>query len=96
MWDYTYIKYMLIQKQGWIFPASTTAEQLPVVEFAVGNKLFTVEKEYLSFGESHCCSQSPLGTAFVPKPESEHATQVMPCPQLLYSTNAAGLLTPTD
>lgn len=35
--------------QGWVFPASIAVDQLPVVQFAVGSKLFKVEKEDLAF-----------------------------------------------
>jgi hypothetical protein len=39
-------------QQGWIFPSSTTADQLPVVTFAVGNTQFAVQKEDLSFADA--------------------------------------------
>ncbi|KAE9987808.1 hypothetical protein EG327_003632 [Venturia inaequalis] len=40
------------QQQGWTFPSNTTAANLPVVEFDVGGKLFTVQKEDLLFAET--------------------------------------------
>lgn len=39
-------------QQGYIFPASTTADQLPVVSFAVGSKQFPVQKEDLGFADA--------------------------------------------
>lgn len=36
-------------QQGWLFPSSTTVDQLPTVSFAVGGKQFTVQKEDLAF-----------------------------------------------
>ncbi|PSS27445.1 hypothetical protein M430DRAFT_130991 [Amorphotheca resinae ATCC 22711] len=39
-------------QQGWVFPSSTTADQLPVVTFAVGNTQFTVQKEDLAFADA--------------------------------------------
>ncbi|KAL6721408.1 hypothetical protein ACLMJK_000511 [Lecanora helva] len=39
-------------QQGYIFPASTTADQLPVVSFAVGGKQFVVQKEDLGFADA--------------------------------------------
>jgi len=39
-------------QQGYTFPSSTTADQLPVVTFAVGGKQFTVQKEDLSFADA--------------------------------------------
>ena len=39
-------------QQGYIFPSSTTADQLPVVSFAVGDKQFTVQKEDLGFADA--------------------------------------------
>lgn len=38
--------------QGYIFPTSTTAAQLPDVAFAVGDKLFHVAKEDLGFADA--------------------------------------------
>lgn len=38
--------------QGYIFPSSTTADQLPVVTFAVGDKQFAVQKEDLAFADA--------------------------------------------
>ncbi|KAJ5640623.1 hypothetical protein N7528_000248 [Penicillium herquei] len=38
--------------QGYIYPSSTTADNLPVVSFAVGDKQFTVQKEDLGFTEA--------------------------------------------
>lgn len=35
--------------QGYIFPSNTTADNLPVVSFAVGGKQFVVQKEDLGF-----------------------------------------------
>lgn len=40
------------QVQGWVFPADTRLDELPLVQFAVGSKLFAVEKECLSFVEA--------------------------------------------
>lgn len=40
------------QSQGYIFPASTTADQLPVVTVAVGDKQYTIQKEDLSFSDA--------------------------------------------
>lgn len=37
--------------QGYIFPDNLTADQLPVVTFAIGDKQFTVNKEDLGFGK---------------------------------------------
>jgi hypothetical protein len=39
-------------QQGYLFPSTTTADQLPVVTFAVGNTQFTVQKEDLSFADA--------------------------------------------
>ena len=39
-------------QQGYLFPSSTTADQLPVVTFAVGNTQFTVNKEDLGFADA--------------------------------------------
>ena len=39
-------------QQGYIFPASTTADQLPVVSFAVGGQQFPVQKEDLGFADA--------------------------------------------
>lgn len=39
-------------QQGYLYPASTTADQLPVVEVDVGGKLFTVQKEDLGFADA--------------------------------------------
>ena len=36
-------------QQGYIFPYSVTADQLPVVTFAVGGKQFAVQKEDVAF-----------------------------------------------
>ncbi|KAI9824639.1 MAG: hypothetical protein M1819_000840 [Sarea resinae] len=38
-------------QQGWVFPTSVTVDQLPVVQFAVGDKLFTLQKEDLAFAD---------------------------------------------
>jgi hypothetical protein len=40
------------QSQGYIFPASTTADQLPVVTVAVGDNQYTIQKEDLSFADA--------------------------------------------
>jgi hypothetical protein len=40
------------QNQGFIFPASVTADQLPVVTVAVGGKQYTIQKEDLSFADA--------------------------------------------
>jgi len=37
--------------QGYIFPDNLTADQLPVVTFAIGGKQFAVQKEDLGFGK---------------------------------------------
>lgn len=39
-------------QQGYVFPTSTTADQLPVVTFAVGDKQFAVQKEDLAFADA--------------------------------------------
>ena len=39
-------------QQGYIFPSSVTADQLPVVTFAVGGQQFTVQKEDLAFADA--------------------------------------------
>jgi len=39
-------------QQGYIFPSSTTADQLPVVTFAVGDTQFAVQKEDLGFADA--------------------------------------------
>lgn len=39
-------------QQGYVFPSDTTADQLPVVTFAVGSTQFTVNKEDLSFADA--------------------------------------------
>jgi Eukaryotic aspartyl protease len=38
--------------QGYIFPTSTTADKLPDVAFAVGDNLFSVQKEDLAFADA--------------------------------------------
>jgi len=38
-------------QQGYVFPTSTTPDQLPVVTFAVGDKQFAVPKEALAFAD---------------------------------------------
>jgi hypothetical protein len=38
--------------QGYVYPASTTADDLPVVTFAVGDKQFAVQKEDLGFADA--------------------------------------------
>ena len=40
------------ENQGYIFPSSVRDEELPSVKFAVGEKLFTVRKEYLRFADA--------------------------------------------
>lgn len=39
-------------QQGYLFPSNTTADQLPTVAFAVGDKLFNVQKEDLGFADA--------------------------------------------
>ena len=39
-------------QQGYVFPANTTAAQLPVVQFAIGNALVTVQKEDYGFADA--------------------------------------------
>ena len=39
-------------QQGYVFPASTTADQLPVISFAVGDQQFPVQKEDLGFADA--------------------------------------------
>ena len=39
-------------QQGYTFPSSTTADQLPVVTFAVGDTQFAVQKEDLGFADA--------------------------------------------
>jgi len=39
-------------QQGYIFPANTSADDLPVVTFAIGDKQFTVQKEDLGFADA--------------------------------------------
>jgi hypothetical protein len=41
-----------IRQQGYLFPSSTAADQLPVVTFAVGDTQFTVNKEDLGFADA--------------------------------------------
>jgi hypothetical protein len=38
-------------QQGWLFPTSVAQSKLPIVQFAVGSKLFTVHQEDLQFVE---------------------------------------------
>ena len=40
------------QHQGWVFPTSTTPDQLAVVKFAVGGQEFAVPKSALAFAET--------------------------------------------
>jgi hypothetical protein len=40
------------RNQGYIFPTKTTADQLPDVAFAVGDRLFSVQKEDLAFADA--------------------------------------------
>lgn len=37
------------QQQGWVFPKDTPTKSLPTVSFAVGDKLFEIQKEDLAF-----------------------------------------------
>jgi len=39
-------------QQGYVFPSSTTADQLPTVTFAVGDNQFAVQKEDLGFADA--------------------------------------------
>ena len=39
-------------QQGYVFPTTVTADQLPVVTFAVGDQQFTVQKEDLAFASA--------------------------------------------
>jgi hypothetical protein len=39
-------------QQGYVFPSSTTADQLPTVSFAIGDKQFVVQKEDLAFADA--------------------------------------------
>ena len=39
-------------QQGYTFPASVTAAQLPVVQVAVGGNMYTIQKEDLSFANA--------------------------------------------
>lgn len=40
------------QQQGYVFPSNTSADDLPVVTFAVGGKQFAVQKEDLGFADA--------------------------------------------
>ncbi|KAF1986230.1 aspartic proteinase precursor [Aulographum hederae CBS 113979] len=40
------------RNQGWVFPSNTTADKLPTVTFAVGEKQFAVQKEDLGFADA--------------------------------------------
>lgn len=40
------------QQQGWLFPTSTKADQLPDFSVAVGDKEFIIQKEDLAFAEA--------------------------------------------
>jgi len=40
------------QQQGYVFPSNTSANDLPVVTFAVGGKQFAVQKEDLGFADA--------------------------------------------
>ena len=44
-------KYDEIQ-QGYVFPINTTVDNLPIVSFAVGDRLFSVQKEDLGFADA--------------------------------------------
>ena len=39
-------------QQGYVFPSTVTADQLPVVQFAVGSQSFAVQKEDLAFADA--------------------------------------------
>lgn len=39
------------QQQGWVFPTSTSTDSFPTVQFAVGDNLFTVNKEDLGYAD---------------------------------------------
>lgn len=39
-------------QQGYLFPSSVTADQLPVVQVDVGGQLFTIQKEDLAFADA--------------------------------------------
>jgi hypothetical protein len=39
-------------QQGWIFPTSIPQSKLPVVQFAVGSRLFTINQEDLQYAET--------------------------------------------
>ena len=39
-------------QQGYVFPSSTSVADLPTVAFAVGSKLYTVQKEDLAFTDA--------------------------------------------
>lgn len=39
-------------QQGWVFPSSTSASDLPTVEFAVGDNLYAVHKQDLAFADA--------------------------------------------
>ncbi len=39
-------------QQGYTFPATTTAAQLPVVQVSVGGNMYTIQKEDLSFANA--------------------------------------------
>ena len=39
-------------QQGYLFPSSTTADQLPEISFAVGDKQFVIQKEDLGFADA--------------------------------------------
>jgi hypothetical protein len=44
--------------QGYIFPDNLTADQLPVVTIAIGDKQFVIQKEDLGFGKPPAISKS--------------------------------------
>lgn len=39
-------------QQGYVFPLSTTADKLPVVQLDIGGRLFTINKEDLGFADA--------------------------------------------
>lgn len=39
-------------QQGYVFPATTTADQLPIITFAVGSQQFAVPREALAFADA--------------------------------------------
>lgn len=39
-------------QQGYVYPSDTSADDLPTITFAIGDKQFTVQKEYLGFADA--------------------------------------------